>query len=196
MRTKGLAARRIRSPGALEARRGRTSAARDIGANTTRAGNGPGSGAGWRGSTGGRSTVRRQVAWCRRSQTSAMLCRRGSGWGSSGYGTCGRRGEAGAETWQGAERRTDSSDVCVVMRTVRSSTRSADLSVLGKRRGVPRGEEVYHMPSMLNPSWDAGPGRGTAGRWLVRNTVAEAVWMSRAVTRCGEWPAVAASTGG
>ena len=51
------------------------------------------------------------------------------------------------------------------------------------------------MPSMLNPSWVAGPGSGTAGRWLMRNTVAVVVQSSKGVIGRGEGPAVAAHTG-
>ena len=68
------------------------SAARDVGMNTTWAGCDPGSGAGVSGTAGRRSTVRRQVAQWRRSQTRAMLWR--SVWGCvlGGAGTCGGRG--------------------------------------------------------------------------------------------------------
>ena len=50
------------------------SAARDNGVNITWAGNGLGSGG-----LASRSTMRRHVAQCRRSQTRATLCRRESG---------------------------------------------------------------------------------------------------------------------
>ena len=62
LRTEGLAASSMRCPGGVAARSGRMSAARDVGLNTTWAGCGPGSGAGGSGTTGRRSTVRRQVA--------------------------------------------------------------------------------------------------------------------------------------
>ena len=76
------------------------SAARDVGANTTWAGCGPGSGVGGSGTTGRRSTVRCQVARWWRSRTKAMLWR--SVWGRvlGGVGTCGGRGGGGGR-WRG-----------------------------------------------------------------------------------------------
>ena len=67
------------------------SAACDVGVNTTWAGCGPRSGAGGSGTTGRWSTVRRQVAQWRRSQTRAMLWRSVWGWVLGGVGTCGGR---------------------------------------------------------------------------------------------------------
>ena len=96
------------------------SAARDVGVNTTWAGCGPGSGAGGRGTTGRRSTLRCQVAQWRRSQTRAMMWRSVWGWVQGSVGMCGGRGGGGAVTWEGARRRSDASDVCVVLRVERS----------------------------------------------------------------------------
>ena len=87
--------------GGVAARSGRMSAARDAGVNTTWAGCGPGRGAGGSGTTGRRSTVRRQVAQWRRSQTRAMLWRTGRGWVQGGVGTCGGRGGGGGDVGGG-----------------------------------------------------------------------------------------------
>ena len=134
------------------------SAARDVGVNTTWAGCGPGSGAGGSGTTGRRSTVRRQVAQWRRSQTRAMLWRGVWGWVLGGAGTCGGRGGGGAVTWEGARRRSDASDVCVVLRVERSLRRSSSRPALSSRGGAPWGEEECHMPSRLNPDCVGGAG--------------------------------------
>ena len=55
----------------------------------------------------------------------------------------------------------------------------------GQERGRAAREAVCHMPSMLNPSWVAGPGSGTARSWLVRNNFAVAVRSSKGATGCG-----------
>ena len=89
---RGVGGKQYAMPGGVAARSGRMSAARDVGVNTTWAGCGPGSGAGGTGTTGRRSTVRRQVAQWRRSQTRAMLWRSVWGWVLGGAGTCGGRG--------------------------------------------------------------------------------------------------------
>ena len=57
---RGVGGKQYAMPGRGGARSGRMSAARDVGANTTWAGCGPGSGAGGSGTTGRRSTVRCQ----------------------------------------------------------------------------------------------------------------------------------------
>ena len=48
-----------------------------------------------------------------------MLWRSVWGW-VLGVGTCGGRGGGGAVAWEGARRRSDASDVCVVLRVERS----------------------------------------------------------------------------
>ena len=48
-----------------------------------------------------------------------MLWRSVWGWVLGGVGTCGGRG-GGAVAWEGARRRSDASDVCVVLRVERS----------------------------------------------------------------------------
>ena len=93
-----------------------------------------------------------------------MLWRRVWGWVLGGVGTCGGRGGGGAVAWEGARRRTDASDVCVVLRVGRSSLRSSSRPALSSRGGAPWGEEECHMPSRLNPNCVGGPGRGAAGR--------------------------------
>ena len=153
----------------------------------------------WRwgsGTTGRRSTVRRQVAQWRRSQTRAMLWR--SVWGCvlGSVGTCGARRGGGAVTWEGARRRRDASDVCVVLRVERSSRRSSSRPALSSRGGAPWGEEECHMPSRLNPNCVGGLGRGAAGRCSDRYTAVVAVRSSKGVTRRGKRPAVAARMGG
>ena len=87
--------------GGVVASRGRMSAAQDEGQNTTWAGCGPGRGA--RGSriTGRRSTVRRHVVQCWRSQTRAMLCRRVSGWELGGVVMCRGGGGGGRDVARG-----------------------------------------------------------------------------------------------
>ena len=129
---RGVNGKQYALPGGVAARSGRMSAARDVGANTTWAGCGPGSGAGGSGTTGRRSIMRRQVAQWRRSQTRAMLWRSVWGWVQGGVGTCGGRGGGGAVTWEGVRRRSDSSDVCVVLRVERSSRRSSSRPALRK----------------------------------------------------------------
>ena len=116
--------------------------------------------------TGWRSTVRRHAAQWRRSQTRAMLWRSVRGWVQGGVGTCGGRG--GGATWEGARRRSDVSDVCVVLRVERSSRRSPSVPALSSRGGAPWGEVECHMPSILNPNYVGGPGCGAAGRRSVR----------------------------
>ena len=49
-----------------------------------------------------------------------MLWRSVWGWVLGGVGTCGGRGGGGAVAWEGARRRSDVSDVCVVLRVERS----------------------------------------------------------------------------
>ena len=49
-----------------------------------------------------------------------MLWRSVWGWVLGGVGTCGGRGGGGAVAWEGARRRSDASDVCVVFRVERS----------------------------------------------------------------------------
>ena len=171
------------------------SAARDVGLNTTWAWCGPGSGAGGSGTTGRRSTLRRQAAQWRRSQTRAMLWR--SVWGcmQGGVGTCGGRGGGGAVTWEGARQRSDASDVCVVLWLERSSRRSSSQPALSSRGGAPWGKEECHMPSRLNSNCIGGPGRGAAGRCSERYTAVVAVRSSKRVTRRGERLAVAARMG-
>ena len=88
------------------------------------------------------------------------------------------------------------SDVCVVLRVERSSVRSSAVLALPSKGGVPWREEECRMPSMRSPGCVGGPGSGAMGRWLVRTTVAVAVRSSKGEQRRGEWPAVAASTGG
>ena len=128
------------------------SAARDAGVNTTWAGCGPGRGAGGTGTTGWRSTVRRHVAQWRRSQTRAMLWRSVRGRVQGGAGTFGGRGGGGAATWEGARRRSDASDVCVVLGVERSSRRSPSRPALSSRGGGRRGGRwaaahlQYHCP--------------------------------------------------
>ena len=106
------------------------------------------------------------------------------------------RGSAGADMWLGALQRMDVNDVCVVLRVERSSVRSATLSALLSSEGVPWGLEECHMPRMLNPSCDGGPGSGAAGSWLVKKTVAVAMRNSKGELRRGAWPTAAAITGG
>ena len=119
-------------------------------------------------------------------------------------GLCaGRRGDVrreggggGAVTWEGARRRSDARDVCVVPRVERSSRRSPSRPALSSSAGTLWGEVECHMPSILNPNCVGGPGRGAAGRRSERYTVVVAVRSSRGETRRGEWPAVAAMMGG
>ena len=172
------------------------SAARDVGVNTTWAGCGPRSGAGGSRTIGRRSSVRRQVAQWRRSQTRAMLWSSVWCWVLGGVGTCGGRGGGGAVTWEGARQRSDASDVCVVLRVERSSRRSSSRPALSSRGGALWVEEECHMPSRLNPNCVGGPGRGAAGRCSERYTAVVAVRTSKGVTRRGKWPAVAARMGG
>ena len=172
------------------------SAARDGGVNMTWAGCGPGSGARGSGTTGRRSTVRRQLAQWRRSQTRAMLWCSVWGWVLGGVGTCCGREGGGAVTWEGARWRSDASNVCVVPRVERSSRRSCSRPALSSRGGASWGEEECHMPSRLNPNCVRGPGRGAAGRCSGRYTAVVAVRSSKGVTRRGDWPAVAARMGG
>ena len=137
------------------------------------------------------------MAQWRSSQTRAMLWRSVWGWVLGGVGTCGGRGGGGgAATWEGARRRSDASDVCVVLRVERSSRRSSSRPALSSRGGAPWGEEECHMPSRLNPNCAGGPGRGAAGRCSERYNAVVAVRSSKGVTRRGEWPAVAARMGG
>ena len=84
------------------------SAARDVGVNTTCAGCGPGSGVGGGGTTGRGSSVRRCCG---------AVCGAGcwAAWGRVAGG-----GGGGAVAWEGARRRSDVSDVCVVLRVGRS----------------------------------------------------------------------------
>ena len=117
---RGVGGKQYAMPGRSGGEERRMSAARDVGANTTWAGCGPGSGAGGSGTTGRRSTVRCQVARWWRSRTRAMLWRSVWGWVLGGVGTCGGRGGGGAVAWDGARRRSDASDVCVVLRVERS----------------------------------------------------------------------------
>ena len=125
-----------------------------------------------------------------------MLWRSVWGWVLGGVGTCGGRGGGGAVTWEGAQRRSDASDVCVVLRVERSSRRSSSRPALSSRGGASWGEEECHVPSRLNPNCVGGPGRGAAGRCSERYTAVVAVRSSKGVTRRGEWPAVAARMGG
>ena len=69
-------------------------------------------------------------------------------------------GGGGAATWEGAQLRSDASDVCVVLRVERSSRRSSSRPALSSRGGAPWGEEECHMPSRLNPNCVGVPGRG------------------------------------
>ena len=72
-------------------------------------------------------------------------------------------------TWEGARRRSDASDVCVVLRVERSSRRSSSRLALSSRGGAPWGEEECHMPSRLNPNCVGGLGR--RGGWEVLGEV-------------------------
>ena len=87
-----------------------------------------------------------------------MLWRSVWGWVLGGVGTCGGRGGGGAVAWEGARRRSDASDVCVVLRVEKSSRRSSSRPALSSRGGAPWGEEGCHMPSRLNPNCVGGPG--------------------------------------
>ena len=59
------------------------------------------------------------------------------------------------------------------------------------------GEEFSEERSPVGQLSSGGvPGSGAAGRWLVRKTVAVAVWSLKGELRHGAWPAVATSTGG
>ena len=116
--------------------------------------------------------------------------------GAGRRGDVRREGGGGAVTWEGARRRSDASDVCVVLKVERNSRRSSSRPALSSRGGAPWGEEECHMPSRLNPNCVGGPGRGAAGRWSERYTAVVAVRSSKEVTRRGEWPAVAARMGG
>ena len=115
------------------------SAAPDAGVNTTWAGCGPGRGAGGSGTKGWRSTVRRQVAQWWKRQTRAMLWRSVRGWAQGGAGTCGRWGGGGAATREGARRRSDISNVHVVLRVERSARRSPSRLALSSSGGAPWG---------------------------------------------------------
>ena len=87
LRTEGLAASSMRCPGGVAARSGRMSAARDVGANTTWGGCGPGSGAGGSGTTRRRSTVRRCCgAVCGAGCWAARGRAAGGGGGGGGVG--------------------------------------------------------------------------------------------------------------
>ena len=70
------------------------------------------------------------MAQWRRSQTSEMLWRSVWGWVQGGVGTFGGRGGGGAVTLEGARRRSESSDVCFVLRVERSSRRSSSRPAL------------------------------------------------------------------
>ena len=144
-------------------------AARDVGVNTTWAVCGPGSCAGGSGTTGRRSTVRRQVAQWRRSQTRAMLWRSVWGWVQGGVGTCGRRGGGGAVTWEGAQRRSDASDVCVVLRVERSPWRSSSRPALSSKRGGAVGGGGVPHAKQTEPRLRRGA--GSRGGWEVLGEV-------------------------
>ena len=108
-----------------------------------------------------------------------MLWRSLWAWVQGGVGTCGGRGGGGgAVTWEGARRRSDASDVCVVLRVERRSRRSPARPALW-------GEEECHMPSRLNPNCVGGPGHGAAGRCSERYTAVVAVRSSKGVARRG-----------
>ena len=100
----------------------------------------------------------------RRSQTRAILWRSVRGWVQGSVGTCGGEGGGGAVTWEGAGRRSDASNVCLVLRVERSSRRSPSRPALSSRGGTPWGEVECHMPSILNTDCVGGPGGGAAGR--------------------------------
>ena len=81
-----------------------------------------------------------------------------------GAGTCrGRGGAGGAATWEGARRRSDVSDVCVVLRVERSSRRSPSLPALSSRGGAPWGGGGVPHAQHTEPQLCRGAERGGGG---------------------------------
>ena len=72
-------------------------------------------------------------------------------------------------TWEGARRRSDASDVCVVLRVERSSRRRPSRPALSSSGGAPWGEVECHMPSILKPQLCRGA--GPRGGWEVPGEV-------------------------
>ena len=76
------------------------------------------------------------------------------GWVQGGVGTCGGRGGGRAVTWEGAQRKSDASDVCVVLRVERSSQRSPARPALSSRGGAPHAEQTE--PQQRQGAWSRG----------------------------------------
>ena len=77
------------------------------------------------------------------------------GLGAGRRGDVRREGGGGAVTWEGARRRSDASDVCVVLRVERSSRRSPSRPALSSSGGAPWGEVECHAFNSHEEAADA-----------------------------------------